>query len=137
MPLLGEFLGTLILIVLGTGVVANVLLHGSKGENAGWMTITTGWAIAVIVGVFVAQSVGSSQADINPAVSLVKLIIGHYDFVLFLKIVVVQILGAFCGAGLIWLTYHPHWRVTTCPDKKLAVFESTQNQICIDFLSKL
>jgi glycerol uptake facilitator protein len=77
--LLGEFLGTMFLIILGNGVVANVLLNKSKGQNGGWIVITTGWAMAVMVGVFVAQSAGAPQADINPAVTIGKwLILGTY-----------------------------------------------------------
>ena len=74
--LLGEFLGTMFLIILGDGVVANVLLKKSKGENAGWIVITTGWAMAVMVGVFVAISAGAPEADINPAVTIGKWLIG-------------------------------------------------------------
>ncbi|MFO1257230.1 MAG: MIP/aquaporin family protein [Gammaproteobacteria bacterium] len=122
MAILGEFLGSLILILLGAGVVANVLLHGSKGENGGWITITTGWAIAVIMGVFVAQSVGSTQADINPAVSLSKFALGLYSIPTLLKIITAQLLGSMMGASLVWIAYYPHWRATTCSDKKLAVF---------------
>jgi glycerol uptake facilitator protein len=122
MPLLGEFLGTLILMLLGIGVDANVLLHGSKGENSGWITITTGWAIAVIIGVFVAQSVGSIQADINPAVTLAKYSLGVYTISVMMQTMAAQMLGAFVGASLVWVAYHPHFRATVCSDKKLAVF---------------
>ena len=77
--LLGECVGSVMLILFGCGVVANVLLSGSKGENGGWMAVTTGWFIAVVVGVFVARSLGSANADINPAVTIAKLMIGTYS----------------------------------------------------------
>lgn len=122
--LYGEFLGTMFLIIFGTGVVANVLLHQTKGHASGWITITTGWFIAVVIGVFVAQSVGSANADINPAISLVKLLLGTYRFSQFLAIVGVQLLGAFIGAAIVWLAYWPHWRATQDASVKLAVFST-------------
>ncbi len=122
---IGEFLGTFFLIVLGVGVVANVLLTHSKGENAGWLSITFGWAIAVIMGVFVAQSTGSVQADINPAVSFAKYWLGIYTLPVFLKTVLVQTAGAFCGAVMVWLVYFLHWKETTCPVKKLSVYATS------------
>jgi glycerol uptake facilitator protein len=121
----GEFLGTFFLIVLGVGVVANVLLTHSKGENAGWLSITFGWAIAVIMGVFVAQSTGSVQADINPAVSFAKYWLGIYTLPVFLKTALVQTFGAFCGAVTVWLVYLLHWKATDCSIKKLAVYSTS------------
>lgn len=123
--LLGEFLGTMFLIILGDGVVANVLLGKSKGQNSGWIVITTGWAMAVMVGVFVAISAGAPQADINPAVTIGKwLIFGTYTAPEAIMTILAQILGAFVGAVVVWLTYFRHWGETADPGAKLAVFST-------------
>lgn len=119
---LGEFLGTMCLIILGGGVVANVLLQQSKGFNGGWITIATGWFVAVVIGVFVAQSAGAPNADINPAVSLAKYLLGFYSIPVMLAIMGAQILGALVGAVIVWLAYLPHWRVTENQLHKLLVF---------------
>lgn len=122
---LGELLGTMFLIILGDGVVANVLLSKSKGENAGWIVITTGWAFAVMVGVFVAISAGAPQADINPAVTIGKwLILGIYTPAEALAVMAAQVIGAFLGAVVVWLTYFRHWAATPDPGLKLAVFST-------------
>lgn len=123
--LLGEFLGTMFLIILGDGVVANVLLKKSKGENSGWIVITTGWAMAVMVGVFVAISAGAPQADINPAVTIGKwLILGVYDAGDAIMTIIAEILGAFVGAIIVWLAYFRHWGETEDQGLKLAVFST-------------
>jgi glycerol uptake facilitator protein len=120
-PFLGEFMGTLVLILLGDGVVANVLLKKSKGENSGWIAITTGWGMAVVAGIFTAIAFGSPGAHINPAVTLtVALLSGNWSNVGLFWIA--QILGAFAGAILVWLTYLPHWKVTPDSRAKLGVF---------------
>jgi glycerol uptake facilitator len=120
-PFLGEFMGTLVLILLGDGVVANVLLKKSKGENSGWIAITTGWGMAVVAGIFTAIAFGSPGAHINPAVTLtVALLSGNWSNVGLFWIA--QIVGAFAGAILVWLTYLPHWKVTPDSRAKLAVF---------------
>lgn len=125
-PLVGEFLGTMILIIFGGGVVANVVLARSKGEGAGWIVITTGWAIAVIIGVFVAQSAGSAQADINPAITLAKYLLGGtYTTPQLFMTVAAEFGGAFCGAVIVWLAYLPHWKETSSAEKKLAVFSTS------------
>jgi glycerol uptake facilitator protein len=118
---LGEFMGTLVLILLGDGVVANVLLKRSKAEGAGWMVITTGWAFAVMAGVFTAVACGSSDAHLNPAVTL-GFAVSSGSFAKVLPYSVAQILGAFAGAILVWLHFLPHWRETEDPDFKLACF---------------
>lgn len=124
--LTGEFLGTMVLIIFGGGVVANVVLSRSKGEGAGWIAITTGWAIAVIIGVFVAQSAGSEQADINPAITFAKYLLGGtYTTAQLFKTIAAELSGAFLGAVVVWLAYLPHWKVTSNPDKKLAVFSTS------------
>src|SRR3989338_9421572 len=123
--LLGEFLGDTFLTLFGCGVVANCLLSKSKGKNAGWLAIATGWGFAVIGGVFVAQSVGSEQADINPAVTIAKYLIGGiYGSEDLFPIILVQILGGFLGAVLVWLTYLPHWKETKDPVSKLSIFST-------------
>src|SRR3990167_6552683 len=99
----GEFFGTMMLILLGNGVVAGTLLHDSKGHQAGWMAITTGWFVAVVIGVFVAQSVGSPNADINPAISLAKYTWHIYPLTQTLLFMLMQLTGAFVGAVIVWL----------------------------------
>src|SRR5258707_1794711 len=120
-PFLGEFMGTLILILLGDGVVAGVLLKRSKAEGAGWMVITTGWALAVMAGVFVAIACGSSDAHLNPAVTL-GFAVSTGDFGKVGPYIVAQMAGAFVGATLVWLQYLPHWKETPDQGLKLAVF---------------
>ena len=120
-PLFGEFMGTLVLILLGNGVVANVLLKGSKAEGAGWMVITSGWAFAVMAGVFTAVACGSRDANLNPAVTL-GFAVATGSFAKFAPYAIAQILGAFAGAALVWLHFLPHWRNTEGKDLKLACF---------------
>lgn len=121
--MLGEFLGCVFLILFGGGVVANVVLEKSKGNNGGWITITAGWAFAVMIGVFVAISSGSPHGDINPAVTLTKYFLGVYDSFLFvIMISAAQVAGCFVGAILVWLAYLPHWKVTENKQAKLDVF---------------
>ena len=121
-PLIGEFFGTMILVIFGNGVVANVLLTKSKGHDGGWMCVATGWFIAVVIGVFVAQSAGSVQGDINPAVTLTKTFLGMYSVSMMFKIMSVQVLGGVVGAVVVWLAYLPHWKLTEKPKTKLNVF---------------
>lgn len=114
-------MGTLFLILLGDGVVANVLLKDSKGENSGWMVIATGWGLAVMTGVFVAVAFGSADAHINPVVTLAFALLGD-DFSKLPVYWPAQFLGAFAGAVLVWLHYLPHWARTGNPDLKRACF---------------
>lgn len=120
----GEFVGTAILILLGDGVVANVLLKRSKAEGAGWFTITTGWAFAVVIGVFTANACGSPDANLNPAVTLGMAVVSG-DFSKFGPFLAAQILGGITGAALVWLNFLPHWRVTEDPNVKLACFSTS------------
>jgi glycerol uptake facilitator protein len=120
-PFFGEFVGTFILILLGDGVVAAVLLKRSKAENSGWMVITTGWAFAVMAGVFAAIACGSKDAFLNPAVTL-GFAISSGDYSKLAPLVTAQLLGAFAGAALVWLHYFPHWKETPDSSAKLAIF---------------
>ena len=119
----GEFVGTAVLILLGDGVVANVLLKKSKAEGAGWLAIAAGWAFAVVFGVFVAIACGSPDAALNPAVTL-GFAIETGDLSKFLPFFLAQMLGAMAGATLVWLHYLPHWRETEDPGLKLLCFST-------------
>jgi len=120
-PFLGEFLGTMILILLGDGVVAGVLLKRTKSEGAGWMVITAGWAFAVMAGVFTAIACGSSDAHLNPAVTL-GFAVRAGSFGKCIPYIAAQMLGAIAGATLVWAHYLPHWKETPDPGLKLACF---------------
>src|SRR5271168_902212 len=120
-PFLGEFVGTLIMILLGDGVVAGVLLKRSKGEASGWMVITTGWAFAVMAGAFVGVACGSKDAFLNPALTL-GIAVSTGDYSKLAGYLPAQLLGALVGAILVWLHYLPHWKETQDPSLKLAVF---------------
>lgn len=120
-PFFGEFMGTLVLVLLGDGVVAGVLLKRSKAESSGWIVITAGWAIAVMAGIFTANACGSKDAHINPAVTL-GFAIASGDFHKVAPYFAAQILGAIVGAVLVWLHYLPHWRETVDPSLKLGAF---------------
>ena len=117
----GEFMGTLVLVLLGTGVNAGVILRKSYAADSGWMVITIGWALGVLCGVLVAQAFGSPGANLNPAITLAAAIVsGDYSQVLSLWSA--QLLGAMGGAALMALHYGPHWRLTPDPAAKLGVF---------------
>ena len=120
-PLLGEFMGTMVLVLLGDGVVANVLLKKSKGEGSGWIVITAGWGLAVTAGIFTAIASGSPGAHINPAVTLAVALLSH-NWANVLPFWTAQFLGAFVGATLVWLAYLPHWEPTADQGAKLSVF---------------
>lgn len=119
----GEFMGTLVLILLGNGVVAGVLLRKSKAEDAGWLVITTGWALAVMCGVFTAIACGA-PGHLNPAVT-VGVAVTSGDFSKLLPYIAAQLAGAIAGATLVWLHYLPHWRETPDADRKLACFSTS------------
>src|SRR5437867_10266049 len=119
-PFLAEVLGTMLLIILGDGVVANVVLNKTKGQNSGWIVITAGWAFGVAVAVY---SVGAfSGAHLNPAVTIGLASIGKFAWVSVPAYIAAQMLGAFLGATIVWLAYLPHWPVTESQAGKLAVF---------------
>ena len=119
-PFLAELLGTAFLITLGDGVVANVVLQKSKGQNAGWMVVATGWAMAVTVGVYAANA--TSGAHLNPAVTIGLAVIGKFSWALVPGYLAAQMIGAFLGATIVWLAYLPHWAATEDQGGKLAVF---------------
>jgi len=120
-PLAGEFFGTMILILLGDGAVAAVLLKRSKAEGGGWMVITAGWAFAVMAGVFTAIACGSSDAHLNPAVTI-GFAVREGNFAKFAPYLAAQMLGAIVGAALVWLLYFPHWKETPDTAAKLGCF---------------
>jgi glycerol uptake facilitator protein len=123
-PLLGEFMGTFVLMLLGNGVCAALSLKRSKAEGGGWMAVAAGWAFAVLCGIFVAQLFGSADAHLNPAFTLAFAIKGH-AYSRLLPFATVQIAGAFCGAAATWLFYLPHWAATEDPAVKLGVFSTS------------
>ena len=119
---LAEFVGTLILILLGDGVVAAVLLRNSKAEHSGWIVITFGWGMAVTIAVYAVVAV--SGAHINPAVTVGLASVGLLPWAQVPGYIIAQLLGAFVGAVLVWLTYYDHWKETDDPVLKLGVFST-------------
>ena len=117
-----EFIGTMFLILMGNGVVANVVLHGTKGNNGGWIVITTGWALAVFTAVVIAGPY--SGAHINPAVSIGLAIAGEFPWESVPLFISAQILGAMAGSILVWLTYKKHFDATEDSDLQLAAFST-------------
>jgi len=119
-PFLAELLGTMLLIILGDGVVANVVLNKTKGQNGGWIVITAGWAFAVTFAVY---AVGTfSGAHLNPAVTIGLAAIGKFSWSAVPFYILAQLLGAMLGATIVWLAYLPHWAATDNKALKLAVF---------------
>jgi glycerol uptake facilitator protein len=119
-PYIAEFFGTLILILLGNGVVAGVLLKNSKSENSGWLTIVVAWGLAVALGIYAAGSV--SGAHLNPAITVALYLSGDFPGNQVAGYIIAQFIGAFVGAVLVWIHFLPHWGPTNDTSKKLAVF---------------
>ena len=119
-PFIGEFIGTALLLLLGNGVVANVVLNKTKGNNSGWIVVTFGWGIAVFTAVFVVAA--SSGAHINPAVTLALAYLGKFSWNDVPMYIGAQMLGAMTGTLLVWFSYRQHFDETENPDLKLAVF---------------
>jgi glycerol uptake facilitator protein len=118
---LGEFVGTAVLVLLGDGVVAGVLLAQSKAKNAGWIAVTTAWALAVFAGIVVAAALGDPDQHLNPAFTIASVLMTGRPERLWVYIPA-QLAGAFVGAALVWIFYHPHWRETESTGDKLGVF---------------
>ena len=119
-PFVAEVVGTALLVVFGDGVVANVLLNKSKGQNGGWMVVATGWALAVTFAVYAVNSI--SGAHLNPAVSIAMAAIGKFAWASVPGYILAQMIGGFIGATLVWLAYLPHWGVTQDKAAKLGIF---------------
>jgi glycerol uptake facilitator protein len=136
--MLGEFIGTMVLILLGNGVVGGVLLARSKAENAGWLAITAGWGLGVFAGAAVAISIGDADAHLNPAFTVASVLMTGHSERLFTYIPA-QILGAITGAVLVWLFYLPHWAATQDTSKKLACFSTGPaiRRLPLNFLSEV
>lgn len=119
-PFLAEFIGTAVLVLLGNAVVANVVLSGTKGEKSGWIVIVTGWAMAVYIGVIIANPYSGSH--LNPAVTLAFAVAGKLAWSSVLPYIIAQLLGAMTGAFLVWLVYRDHFNRTTDPALQLGAF---------------
>ncbi|MDR1379766.1 MAG: aquaporin family protein [Synergistaceae bacterium] len=122
--LIGELLGTMVLIILGDGVVACLLLKDSKGNGAGWVHICLGWGFAVMFGIYMAWSFGATEADLNPAVTLFKGLRGVYPGGMpqVLATIIAEMIGGVIGGVFVYLLYSNHWAETENPGDKLAVF---------------
>jgi glycerol uptake facilitator protein len=140
-PYLAEFFGTMLLIVLGNGVVAGVTLRSSKAENAGYLVVCIAWGLAVMIAIYAVG--GISGAHLNPAVTLALMIVDKFPADQFVGYVVAQFAGAFTGAILVWLHYLPHWSLTEGADRKLGVFctgpaiRSTPNNLFSETLATM
>lgn len=119
---MGELIGTMLLIILGDGVVANVVLSKTKGNSSGWIVITTAWAMAVYVAAFVTGRIGG--AHLNPAVTIGLAVAGKFAWADVALYIVAQLLGAFIGAVIVWLAYFQHFAATEDKGGKLAVFST-------------
>ena len=121
--LVAEFIGTFLLVLLGNGVVANVVLNDTKGHNGGWIVISLGWGLGVFVGVAVAGPV--SGAHINPAVSIGLATVGLFPWVKVLPFILAQMMGAMTGAFTVWLYYRHHFNRTNDSASQLACFSTS------------
>ncbi|RDV16785.1 aquaporin family protein [Pontibacter diazotrophicus] len=119
-PLVAEYIGTSLLILIGAGVVANVILEGTKGQGGGWIVITTAWGLGVFIGVVVAGPY--SGAHLNPAVSVGLALAGQFEWASVLPYCLMQLLGAITGSTLVWIMHKDHFDLTPNPGTKLGVF---------------
>lgn len=119
-PYVAEFFGTLLLILLGNGAVAGVLLKDSKGENAGWVAIVLAWGLAVMTAIYAVGRI--SGAHLNPAVTLALVVTGDFPIDQMFGYILAQVAGAFAGAILVWIFYLPHWKLTGDAGLKRAAF---------------
>lgn len=120
---MAELVGTMLLVLLGNGVVANVVLSRTKGQNGGWIAITVGWGVAVAMAVYAVGRI--SGAHINPAVTIGLAAVGSFPWIDVPGYLVAQMAGAFLGAVLVWVLYLPHWRATDDAELKLAAFSTS------------
>lgn len=120
LQLIGEFIGTMILILLGDGVVAAISLNKSKAQGAGWVAIALGWGLAVTLGVYCSAFL--SPAHLNPAVTLGMAIAGVFNWSYVVPYIIAQTLGAIVGATIVWINYYPHWKETDDSQAILGVF---------------
>ncbi len=121
---IGEYIGTALLIILGGGVVANVVLSKTKGNSSGWIVITFGWAMAVFVGVYASTSLGGG-GHINPAITIALSCFSDFDTSLIVTYIGAQLLGAFTGAVIVWVAYKQHFDATDDQGLKFAVFATS------------
>jgi glycerol uptake facilitator protein len=121
-PYLAEFLGTMLLITMGNGVVAGVVLKGTKSENSGWLTIVLGWGLAVSLAIYAVGRI--SNAHLNPAITLALFVNGDFPGDQVIGYMLAQFAGAFAGAILVWIFYYSHWGITNNPAAKLGSFSS-------------
>ncbi|WP_024863147.1 MIP/aquaporin family protein [Pediococcus acidilactici] len=137
MQLVGEFVGTFILILLGDGVVAGVTLKKSKAEGAGWIAISLGWGLAVILGVY--TSAFLSPAHLNPAVTLGMAMAGKFAWANVIPYCIAQILGGLVGGIVVWIHYYPHWKETKDKDAILGTFatEPAIRNYSMNFISEV
>ena len=136
-PFIAELIGTMILILLGNGVVANVVLKDTKGSGSGWLVITTGWALAVFTGVVIAGPY--SGAHLNPAVTIGLAIAGKFPWAQVPAFIAAQIIGAMIGTFLVWVMYQDHFNATVDAGLKAATFYTTAaiNNTKLNFISEL
>jgi glycerol uptake facilitator protein len=118
---LAEFLGTMLIILLGEGVVAGVVLKGTKSENAGWLTICIAWGLAVALAIYAS---GASGAHLNPAITIALAATGQFEWSKVIGYCAAQFAGAFTGSVLVWFYYQPYWKNTNDSATKLAVFST-------------
>jgi glycerol uptake facilitator protein len=119
-PYLAEFLGTMLLVTMGNGVVAGVVLKGTKSENSGWLTIVLGWGLAVTLAIYAVGRI--SNAHLNPAITLALFVNGDFPGDQVIGYMLAQFTGAFAGSILVWIFYFSHWSITNDPAAKLAVY---------------
>lgn len=137
LQLLGEFIGTFILVLLGDGVVAGVSLRKSKAEGSGWIAITLGWGLAVTLGVYASSFL--SPAHLNPAVSVGMAIAGKFPWSSVIPYSIAQILGGLVGGIVVWIHYYPHWKETKDKDAILGTFatEPAIRNYSMNFISEV
>ncbi|MBF7104564.1 aquaporin family protein [Pediococcus pentosaceus] len=137
LQLLGEFIGTFVLVLLGDGVVAGVSLRKSKAEGSGWIAITLGWGLAVTLGVYASSFL--SPAHLNPAVSVGMAIAGKFPWSSVIPYSIAQVLGGLVGGIVVWIHYYPHWKETKDKDAILGTFatEPAIRNYSMNFISEV